>query len=267
MEIRLLEQNKEEEKLSFLIKDSNPAFVNALRDAMINKVPTLAIETVEFRKNNTVLYDEIIAHRLGLIPIKTDLKSYELPDECSCKGKGCAKCQLKLTLIANATGVVQSSKLKSKDPKAGPVSDKIPIVKLLKGQGLVLEATAVLGRGKEHAKWVPCLAYYKYKPVINIVKEPKNPQKVADSCPLKIFKVKDGKLVVDKDSLMKCHLCEACAEASEGAIELAENDQEFVFYVESWGQLSCKEIVTQAIDIFQKDLDSFVKGLEKKSKK
>lgn len=264
MEIRLLERDNDKGKLSFLIKDTNPAFVNFLRNVITSKVPTLAIENVEFRKNNTVLYDEIIAHRIGLIPIKTDLNSYELPEECSCKGKGCAKCGLKMTLMANSPGIVYSAKLKSKDPKAVPVSENIPIVKLLKGQALQLEATAVLGRGEVHAKWSPGLAYYKYKPIITILKEPKDPQKVVDSCPLKIFKIKDNKLLVDKDVLMKCSLCEACVETSNGDIKSEETDKEFVFYVESWGQLDCREIVINALDIFQRELDEFVKGFEKK---
>ncbi len=61
---------------------------------MTEEVPTMAIEDVEFRKNNSILYDEIIAHRLGLVPLKTDLKSYNLPEKCKCKGEGCARFQL-----------------------------------------------------------------------------------------------------------------------------------------------------------------------------
>ena len=56
---------------------------------MIDEVPTMAIEDVEFRKNNSILYDEMLAHRLGLVVLKTDLKSYDLLEECTCKGKGC----------------------------------------------------------------------------------------------------------------------------------------------------------------------------------
>ena len=68
MEIRVLSNVKEEGKLSFIIKDSTPTFANTLRRIMIEEVPTMAIEEIEFRKNNSILYDEIIAHRLGLTP-------------------------------------------------------------------------------------------------------------------------------------------------------------------------------------------------------
>ena len=101
MEIRVLSNDKEKGKLSFIIKDTTPAFVNTLRRIMVEEVPTMAIEDVEFRKNNSILYDEMIAHRLGLISLKTDLKSYNLPENCKCKGEGCARCQLKLTLKAS----------------------------------------------------------------------------------------------------------------------------------------------------------------------
>ena len=137
MEIRVLENNKEQGKVSFILKDSTPAFANTLRRLMIDDVPAMAIEDVEFQKNNSILYDEMIAHRLGLVPLKTDLKSYNLPDKCKCEGKGCNRCQLKMVLRATkGSGVVYASEIKSKDPAVKPVFPNMPIVKLLKGQTL-----------------------------------------------------------------------------------------------------------------------------------
>ena len=160
MEIRVLSNNKEERKVSFIIKDETPAFANTLRRIMTDEVPTMAIEEVEFRKNNSIMYDEMVAHRLGLVPLTTDIKSYNLPEKCKCDGEGCARCQLKLTLkVPKGSGTVYASELKSKDSAVKPVYPKMPIVKLLKGQSLELEATAVLGKGGMHAKWSPCLAY------------------------------------------------------------------------------------------------------------
>src|SRR3989344_1750302 len=98
MEIRLLAKEKKTGRMSFIVKGSNPAFVNAIRRCIINEVPTMAIEDVEIRKNSSILYDEMVAHRLGLVPLKTDLKSYNLPQKCKCEGKGCNRCQLKLVL-------------------------------------------------------------------------------------------------------------------------------------------------------------------------
>ncbi len=157
MEVRLLEKIKEKNKISFIIRGINPQLANLLRRNMIEEVPVMAVEDVEFRKNNSILYDEIIAHRLGLVPFTTDLKSYNLPEKCKCKGKGCAKCTLKMILKAKGPGTVYVSDIKTKDSKVKPVFPKIPIVKLLKNQDLELESVMILGKGKEHTKWSPCL--------------------------------------------------------------------------------------------------------------
>ena len=74
MEVRLLESKKDEDKVSFMIKDANASYANALRRIIMEDVPTMAIEDVEIRSNSSILYDEMIAHRLGLIPLTTDLK-------------------------------------------------------------------------------------------------------------------------------------------------------------------------------------------------
>ena len=255
MEIRLLENKKEENKLSFIVKDSTPAYANTLRRLMLGEVPVMAIEDVEFRKNSSILYDEIIAHRLGLIPLTTDLKSYNLPEKCKCGGKGCARCQLKMTLKTREAGMVYASQIKSKDPAVKPAHPKMPIVKLLKGQSLELEAAAQLGHGKVHTKWSPGLVYYKQKAIIEINNAKiKDPGKIVEICPKNVFEIKDNRLVVSKDNMLNCHLCEACQDlAGKGIINVATSN-DFIFYVESWGQLSCKQIVLEAINLFNGQL-------------
>ncbi len=262
MEVRVLENNKEEGKLSFVLKDADFTFANTVRRLVQEEVPTMAVEDVEFRKNSSIIYDEILAHRLGLIPFTTDLKSYNLPEKCKCKGKGCARCQLKMTLKpSKGAGWIYASEIKTKDSAIKPVYGKMPLVKLLKGQELELEATAMLGNGKDHAKWVPGLIYYKYKPTID-VGDVKNPGAVVEACPLDIFEIKNDKLLVIKDRLLKCTLCEACVNIDEN-IKLNYTDKEFVFYMESWGQLTCKEIVNEAVKIFDEKLDEFSGSLKK----
>ena len=261
MEVRVLENKKDEGKLSFMLKDSNTAFVNTLRRIIIEEVPTMAIEDVEFRKNNSILYDEIIAHRLGLIPLTTDIKSYNLPEKCKCDGKGCARCQLKLTLKASGAGMVYASDLKSKDPAVKQVHPKIPIVKLLKGQSLELEATAVLGKEKVHAKWSPCLVHYKHKPIIEIGNV-KNPEEIVEATHGNIFEIKNGKLEVIKDNLFKYDFAGVVEEVSKGEVKI-KHDNDFIFYMESWGQLSCKEILNQSISIFNETFDQFAEEIKK----
>ncbi|MFH1511034.1 MAG: DNA-directed RNA polymerase subunit D [Candidatus Woesearchaeota archaeon] len=255
IDIKLLEYEKD--KCSFIVKGTKPYFVNALRRAIIDFVPTMAIEDVEIHKNSSVLYDEIIAHRLGLVPLTTDIKGYNLPSECKCKGAGCPRCQLEFSLKAKGPGLVLASMLKSKDPKVKPVFADIPIVKLLKGQELEFEATAVLGIGKEHQKWSPGLAYYKHKPEIEITKKCDGCDFCAKECPKKVFEVKADSVEINKKNLLNCDLCGACMECPKGIIKITKGD-DFIFYVESWGQLSCKEMVQQAILYFDSVLDEVI---------
>ena len=263
MEVRVLENNKEQGKLFFILRDSDPIFANTLRRLMIDEVPTMAIEDVEFSKNNSILYDEMIDHRLGLIPLKTDLKSYNLPEKCKCEGKGCNRCQLKLVLRATkGSGTVYASEIKSKDPAVKPVYSDMPIVKLLKGQTIELEATAVLGKGKNHMKWSPCHIYYKYKPIIEITGEVKNPEAIIEVDHNNIFEIKDRKLAINKDRVLDCDLSLDYSKIDK-AIKVTASNTDFVFYVESFGQLSCKEIINKALDIFDEQLDEFVEELKK----
>ena len=229
---------------------------------MVNGVPTMAIEEVEFRKNSSILYDEVIAHRLGLIPLTSDLKSYHVPAECTCKGKGCGKCRVKIMLKASGPATVLASELKSKDPAIKPVFPKTPIAKLLKGQSLELEAFAVLGRGEQHAKWIPGHAYYKQKPVITISEGYKNAAEIAASCPVQVYDEKNGTLTISKENYFKCHLCNACVDVDPKHISVQDDPEEIVFYMESFGQLSCKEILIHAITEMDAQLDAFQKAFK-----
>jgi DNA-directed RNA polymerase subunit D len=119
----------------------------------------MAIDDIVILENSSVLYDEILAHRLGMIPLKTDLERYVLPEKCDCGNPlGCQKCRVLIVLDASAhdkTRTVLSGDLVSEDREIRPVSPNIPIVKLAAGQSVKLEAYARLGRAKEHAKWQP----------------------------------------------------------------------------------------------------------------
>ena len=87
---------------------------------------------------------------------------------CACKGAGCPQCQLKLSLDLVGPKTVYAKDLISKDPSVVPVFEDTIIVKLLEGQTLKLEATAVLGIGKQHSKWSPGLIWYYNEPIIKV---------------------------------------------------------------------------------------------------
>ena len=136
------------------------SYANAVRRFCIAEVPAMAIDDVVILENSSVLYDEILAHRLGMIPIKTDLDRYNLPEDCDCGNPlGCHKCRVLFVLDAKGkdkVSTVYSGDLVSEDREVRPVSESIPVVKLAQGQSVKLEAYARLGKGKEHAKWQPC---------------------------------------------------------------------------------------------------------------
>jgi DNA-directed RNA polymerase subunit D len=137
-------------------------YVNALRRLSISEVPTFAIDDVVMLENSSVMHDEAVAHRLGLIPLRTDLQRFVLPNLCECKSTlGCTKCRVLLVLDSEAndkTKVVTSAELVSEDDIVKPISKEIPIIVLAPGQKLKFEAYARLGLGKDHAKWQPTSA-------------------------------------------------------------------------------------------------------------
>ena len=139
--------NENDDKVSVKIKGVPLQYANALRRICLNGVPVYAVESVDILENSSVLADEGIAHRLGLIPLKTDLEAARDGNEND---------KIMLTLdsgVSDETRTVLSGDLKSQDDRIIPTSNDIPIVTLAPGQSLKIEAYARLGKGTEHAKW------------------------------------------------------------------------------------------------------------------
>ena len=134
-------------KIEFKLSNSNPAFANAIRRTAIAGVLTYAVDKVIFYENTSSLFDEYIAHRIGLVPLKTD---YTLPPAT----------EISLSIDKEGPAMVYSGDMKSSDRKISPASKKIPIMKIGPGQVLRVEAKARLGAGREHAKWQPGLCTY-----------------------------------------------------------------------------------------------------------
>jgi len=139
--------NQGEQKISVKLQGMPLQYANALRRICLNGVPIFAIDTVDILENSSILADEGIAHRLGLIPLKTELSSIETSGDSD---------RIMLTLDsgdATETRTIFSGEIESQDDTIKPISEKIPIVTLAPNQRIKFEAHARLGRGTEHAKW------------------------------------------------------------------------------------------------------------------
>jgi len=154
---------KDDKKVTFVVKDADYTVANAIRKAIMTYVPSMAIDRVTVYENTSPIYEEIIAQRLGLVPLATDLKTYTLKSECKCGGKGCARCEANFILEKSGPGVVYSGDMKPQDSKVKPVYDNMPITKLGNNQKVKMEMAARLGFMTEHAKFQCALASYKQK--------------------------------------------------------------------------------------------------------
>jgi DNA-directed RNA polymerase subunit D len=241
--------SKDKEKISF-VTDMSETVANVIRRSVL-EIPVLAIDEVEFFKNDSALYDEVIAHRLGLVPLITE-KTFTEREKCSCKGKGCSKCRVDLKIKAKGPLTIYSKNLKG---KAKVVHDKIPIVILNEYQELELVARARLGKGIEHSKFSPGLAYYRNVAKITVEKDCDECKKCVEACPKKILSIKSKKAEI-KD-IYQCDSCEACIEAckkhGKNAIKISK-DENIIFFIESWGQIAAKEIFIRAINGLNENL-------------
>ena len=256
MDIEILKSGDNES--AFILKGINPAIANTIRRLVLDEVPVLAVEEINLTKNNSALYDETIAHRIGLVPLTTDLETYNLPAKCKCKGEGCAKCRVNFKLKAVGPCIVTAENLEFDDPKVKSVHPKMQIVILLKNQKLEMEGYATLGIGKDHMKFSPAHIYYKGYPEL-VVSGKANVKTCIDKCD-GILKDK-GKTLEITDITKWTDACEDVCE--KNGVEVIASDENFIFYVEPWGQLGLNEILDRAITIFDEKLDELDEEISK----
>jgi len=240
------------DQLSVIFRGVQPTFVNAIRRIIMAEIPIPAIEKVYVAENTSVLYDEILAHRLGMIPMRGG-ENLTIPDQCSCGGKGCSSCESSLTLEVEAKEdnvVVYSGRLKA-EGTVFPANNNIPIVVLNTGQKIAIVAHARLGTGREHAKWQPVSAcVIKYEPVITVNTDCDLCGICVERCPRKILEINENEKKLSVRSIWSCSLCKVCEEVCpRSAIKISYNDKVSRLTIETTGSKSNEELLMSAFDL------------------
>ncbi|WP_049970948.1 DNA-directed RNA polymerase subunit D [Haladaptatus cibarius] len=235
----------DERKARFLVRNVTPAFANGIRRAMIADVPTLSIETLRVIENSSVMFDEQIGLRLGLVPLTTPPGEFEEGDTVT------------LSLDVSGPGTAFSGDLISSDEMVQPAEDNVPIIDLKDSQRLELEADAVIGTGKEHARHQGGVAVgYRHLQRVEVVgdrdefgeEEPQILRGIIED---------DGELVptesFDHDLTNRFPGKE---------VEVHDVPNAFVFDVESDGSFTVEELVTQAVDSLVERADELEQAIQ-----
>jgi DNA-directed RNA polymerase subunit D len=245
------------------IDDTDVYFVNSLRRVMLAELPKLAIDDVIIYDNTSALFDELIAHRLGLIPIPTDLSLLNFRSECKCEGKGCPSCTVRYTLSKEGECVVYSGDLQPEHSSFAITESTIPIVELMKDQRVILEVEAVLGRGRDHAKWQVVLAP-RYRMETHIMVDKKRMNEVTafiDELPKDLVELKGDKLELPDPS--KASLLESFIEKNKvDFVTITKDPSKLLFSFETDGSMTAKAALQHSIEILTKKYEEF-RGLLK----
>ncbi|CRH00304.1 DNA-directed RNA polymerase I, putative [Plasmodium relictum] len=266
------------------VKNLNVSIANALRRIMISEVPTIAIEKVNIFQNTGIIADEILCHRLGLIPFKFDAdlinykEEYEKYNPLNCF---CFKLHVKYKKIGNENSLSvysrdlkwfplneqQKIKFENNHPKV--VDDNILITKLSSGQEIELICFLEKGIGKTHAKWSPvCTAVYKMYPSFtfdtseNFTKDEK--YDLVNICPKNVFDIEESENLVVKDPL-NCSSCRVCIEKYPKKVSFHKIKNHFIFTIESTGCFSSADIFKKALLILKQKVLNIKEALEEET--
>jgi len=262
MKIKLLQQKDDTVRL--LLSETDPSYANALRRVLIADVPKMAIEDVEFHlgpiraedgkeyESVSPLFDEIIAHRLGLVPIPTDLALYNPRENCpSCHGEGCPSCTIIYSINKRGPGLVTSADLEPiGDPKLRPKDQGIPIVQLSDGQAILIYATAQLGTGKDHAKWQATHGVgHEYYPILKAgskTLDPLDPEVPFCTSHMVTTSLEEETVGLPSD----CTLCKKFIDAYKvDSVKVSNDPTRIVLQFETDGSMSARDALVKALDL------------------
>ena len=262
MEIELKSQSDDE--IVFIIRDAEVPFVNAIRRCAMVNVPKIAIEDVNIIRNDSAMFNEVLAHRLGLTPLVSDLDALEglsLPEDDGWEDYSNG---IKFQLQEEGPKVVYSKDLISSDETIKPVYDTIPLVKLKDGEVLDIEAVAKVGYGKEHAKWMPTtVCAYKQYPEITFDEDKEVDYDCALACPRGVLKSDRRSKHIKILDIENCTMCKSCVRASSnGYINVGYRENDFIFRIETDGSMPPKEVLLKACDKLGEKAEKFIRFSE-----
>ena len=259
----------DKERIQFIIEGTVPSFANSLRRVILGYVDTLAIEEIVMVENTSPLFDEYIAHRLGLVPLASENLELNSQLDCDvCESVGCDACTVTLTLTqetdSNSEMVVYSKELISNNTFVYPAADEIPILKMGPDQRLILEAQARMGTGREHAKWQPTASLgYQYLPEINIESNMPNKFEAAQACPRDVLEYDEKNDTLNIKNLLKCNLCMECVEKTNGeGIQITGDENKIMFIAEGNGSIMVDNIFPIASDKLKSMAENFKESFQ-----
>jgi len=271
-----------DEKIRILLTDTDRSFVNSIRRSLISDTPKMAIDTVRFElgtiemddevwETNGPIPDEMIAQRLAMLPIPTRHDEFYFQDSCpNCselvvEDRGCPLCTMLFTCksFGSEEGrMVTAGDMNFLGEERLSIPEKyhtIPITKLFRGQMIEFYATAVMGRGRDHAKWSPVcgIAFTpRYIGVINIMSRAKVLWDLGLTITAKDFDSKKvGARLEDIDKVAQLiddlhHVGAGTEESREfkDAITLEEVPREFILSFETDGAMTARVAFEKAIE-------------------
>jgi len=220
-----------ERRSRFLIRGVTPAFANGVRRAMVADVPTFSVDTVRMIENSSVMFDEQIAHRLGLVPLTTPVGEFEIGDEVT------------LAIDVDGPDTAYSGDMESADGMVKPADDDIPIIQLKDDQRLEAEADAVLDYGRDHAKHQGGVAVgYRHLQRVEVVGDRGEFDDSDPEIVRGVIETEDGELVAteafDHDLTNRY---------PDSEVELTDVENAFVFDVETDGSFDVDTLVKAGV--------------------
>ena len=216
---------------------ANESLANAIRRS-VAEVPTLAIEDVEIMKNDSALYDEVLAHRLGLVALKTE--------------KGMSD-KTSVTMKLSKTGpvTVYAGDLEG---SSEAIYGKTPLTLINENQKVELVVTAILGKGTDHAKHIPGICYYRH--MLEIKSTPEI-DTIIQKAKTHLFKPQKS------GSVWLCDLGDVeVNEIKKFDKDAVKTSNELLFIIESYGTLAAKDIFLQAVKALEANLDQVNKAFK-----